>query len=93
MVFLVWGLTLFFLDLHTPDLAQLFLPVPGTLEAVVTRQELPLLLDVAELPGVEGNFVVLGLAVVLDGGVIKTVGGKGGSEDIEIENIQVHVIL
>jgi hypothetical protein len=76
------GLDTVFLDIHTSDLAQLFLPVPGTLEAVVARQELPLLLDVAELPGMEGNFVVLRLAVVLDGGVIKTVGGKkGGSED------------
>ena len=80
MVFL--GLDTVFLDLHTPDLAQLFLPVPGTLEAVVARQELPLLLDVAELPRVEDNLVVLHLAVVQDGGVIETVGGKkGGSED------------
>ena len=70
------GLDTVFLDLHTPDLALLFLPVPGTLEAVVARQELPLLLDVAELPGVEDNLVVLRLAVVQDGGVIETVGGK-----------------
>ena len=36
----------------------------------------------AELPGVEDNLVVLRLAVVQDGGVIETVGGKeGGSED------------
>ena len=71
-----------FLDIHTSDLAQLFLPVPGTLEAVVARQELPLLLDVAELPGVEDNLVVLRLAIVRDDGVIETVGKKnGGSED------------
>ena len=49
---------------------------------MVARQELPLLLDVAELPGVKDNLVVLRLAVVQDGGVIETVGGKeGGSED------------
>ena len=70
------GLDTVFLDLHTPDLAQLFLPVPGTLEAVVARQELSLLLDVAELPGVEDNRVVLCLAVVQDGSVIETVGGR-----------------
>ena len=76
------GLDTVFLDLHTPDLAQLFLPVPGTLEAVVARQELPLLLDMAELPGVEDNLVVLRLAVVKDGSVIESVGGKkGGLED------------
>ena len=72
------GLDTVLLDLHTPDLARLFLPVPGTLEAVVARQELPLLLDVAELPRVEDNLVVLRLAVVQDGGVIETVGGKKG---------------
>jgi hypothetical protein len=82
VVFLVWGSTLFFLTSTLQTLLQLFLPVPGTLEAVVARQELPLLLDVAELPGVEDNLVVLRLAVVQDGGVIETVGGKkGGSED------------
>ena len=70
------GLDTVFLDLHTPDLAQHFLPVPGTLEAVVARQELPLLLDVAELPGVEDNLVVLRLAVAQDGGVIETVGRR-----------------
>ena len=76
------GLDTVFLDLHTPDFAQLFLPVPGKLEAVVALQELGLLLDVAELPGVEDNLIVLRLAVVQDGGVIETVGGKkGGPED------------
>ena len=84
MVFLVWGSTVdtVLLDLHTPDHAQLILLVPGTLEAVVTRQELPLLLDVAKLPGVKDILIFLRLAVVQDGGVIETVGGKeGGSED------------
>ena len=73
------GLDTVFLDLHTPDFAQLFLPVPGKLEAVVALQELGLLLDVA---GVEDNLIVLRLAVVQDGSVIESVGGKkGGLED------------
>ena len=92
------GLDTVLLDLHTPDLAQLLLPVPGTLEAVVARS-----LTLPNCPGwktITLSFVwplkppyTTMVPLCNSGGVIEPVGGKeGGSEDrlclwLQISNV------
>ena len=87
------------LDLLVPHLAQLLLPVPGTLEAVVARS-----LTLPNCPGwktITLSFVwplkppyTTMVPLCNSGGVIEPVGGKeGGSEDRLCSWLQISNVL